>query len=211
MLSDRDYMKNETKGRSSSFTLDPKFTAVKILISINILVYFFQAGNPELTRALVIHPYFIENFEYWRIITSMFAHGSLMHLLFNMIVLWSFGQALERMLGRSSFFYLYFFSGFISSLVWLATNWHTMHPALGASGAICGLLAAVAITAPHTKIYFFFIPKAIPIRKFIIGYSLISIILYLLRFFKIADPVNWAHMAHVGGFLGRMAMAYLFL
>ena len=202
MLSDRDYMKNEKPSRSSSPQLDAKYTAVKILIFINVLVYVFQVGNPALTRELVIHPYFIKNFEFWRIITSMFAHGSLMHLLFNMIVIWSFGQAIERILGRTQFFYLYFFSGFVSALVWLVTNWHTMHPALGASGAICGMIAVVAITAPHTQIYFFFIPKAIPIRKFIIWYTLISIILYLLRVFEISDPVNWAHMAHVGGFLG---------
>ncbi|MCK5834545.1 MAG: rhomboid family intramembrane serine protease [Lentisphaeria bacterium] len=202
MLSDRDYMKTEKTRKSGSFQLDSKFTAVKILIAINVLVYFFQAGNPELTRSLVIHPFFIKNHEYWRIVTSMFAHGSFFHLLFNMIVIWSFGQAIERVLGRRQFFYLYFFSGFVSCLVWLASNWYTMYPALGASGAICGMIAVVAITAPQTQIYFFFIPKAIPIRKFVIWYSLISIILYLLRVFDIADPVNWAHMAHVGGFLG---------
>jgi len=202
MLSDRDYMKTKNRSKTSAFQLDSKYTAVKILIAINTLVYFFQAGNPALTRDLVIHPYFIKNFEFWRIITSMFAHGSLMHLLFNMIVIWSFGQAIEKVLGRTRFLYLYFFSGIISSLVWLVTNWHTMHPALGASGAICGMIAVVAITAPQTQIYFFFIPKAIPIRKFVIWYTLISVILYLLRVFNITNPVNWAHMAHVGGFLG---------
>ena len=202
MLSDRDYMKTGTKSKPGSFQLDAKYTAVKILLFVNILVYFFQSGNSEFTRALVIQPYFIKNFEYWRIVTSMFAHGNLMHLVFNMFVLWSFGQALERVLGRAKFFYFYFFSGFISALVWLAANWHSMHPALGASGAICGMIAVIAITAPHTQVYFFFIPKAIPIRKFVFWYSLASILLYLLRVFEIADPVNWAHMAHIGGLLG---------
>jgi membrane associated rhomboid family serine protease len=170
---------------------------------INVLVYFLQAGQPDLTRLLYIHPYFIKHLELWRIITSMFAHGDHpMHLLFNMIVLWSFGPTVEQQIGKRRFFSLYFFAGFISAILWLITNWFTIHPALGASGAICGILAAVAIISPHTQIYFFFIPKAIPIRKFIIGYSIISVILYLLRVLQLANPVNWAHMAHVGGILG---------
>jgi membrane associated rhomboid family serine protease len=201
MLSDRDYIKTPPR---SSHTISPQntYSAVKTLIIVNVVVYFLQAGQPNLTQQLYIHPYFIKNLELWRIITSMFAHGGLMHLLFNMIVLWSFGPTVEQRIGKKRFFFLYFFAGFFSTILWLITNWCSIHPALGASGAICGILATVAIISPRTQIYFFFIPKAIPIRKFIVGYSIISVTLYLLRVFQLANPVNWAHMAHVGGILG---------
>ncbi len=200
------------------------WSAVKSLIVINIVVFMLQGmllkeqayqGKiyliPWFEQAIQVSSTSIKNFELWRLVTSMFAHGSMMHILFNMIVLWSFGQPLERKMGKSRFLSLYFFSGIASSIIWVLSNWTSPVPALGASGALCGIIAIVAITSPQTGIYFFFIPKAIPIRKFIYWYSGISFILYLLRIFSIADPVNWGHMAHLGGFAGGALWFYLFV
>jgi membrane associated rhomboid family serine protease len=78
--------------------------------------------------------------EPWRVITSMFAHASVLHILFNMYALYLFGSQLEHLLGRARFLILYFLSGIggCAAVMVLAPN----TPVLGASGAIFGLFSA---------------------------------------------------------------------
>ena len=91
---------------------------VKHLIIINVLVFFtVQFIAPGLGDYLAMH--FIANpaFKPWQIITHMFMHGSIPHLLFNMIGLWMFGSVVEQMLGKKRFLFLYFVSGIGAVLI----------------------------------------------------------------------------------------------
>lgn len=83
------------------------------------------------------------------IVTSMFLHGGVMHILSNMWTLWVFGPALEDRLGPRRFLALYLLSGLAATLLHVVFNWSSAIPALGASGAIAGVIAAYARRFPY--------------------------------------------------------------
>src|SRR5919199_4061228 len=94
------------------------FVATKALVVINVLVYFLQAtnggtfSNPagEVFQKGYLRAYEVANGEWWRLVTNAFLHGSPIHLLFNMIMLWWFGRLLEGLLGTGRFLAIYFVS-----------------------------------------------------------------------------------------------------
>ena len=79
----------------------------------------------------------------WRLITSMFLHAGLMHLLFNMYALWIFGTVMEEELGRARFALVYFITGLAAGAVSYAFMPEVDIPAVGASGAIFGVFGAL--------------------------------------------------------------------
>lgn len=81
--------------------------------------------------------------------TSMFLHGGFMHILSNLWTLWVFGPALEDRLGPGRFLALYLLSGVAAALLHTLFNWSSAVPALGASGAIAGVIAAYARRFPY--------------------------------------------------------------
>lgn len=83
------------------------------------------------------------------VVTSMFLHGGAMHILSNMWTLWVFGPALEDRLGPSRFLGLYLASGLAAGALHVVANWSSDVPALGASGAIAGVIAAYARRFPY--------------------------------------------------------------
>lgn len=83
------------------------------------------------------------------LVTSMFLHGGFMHILSNMWTLWVFGPALEDRLGPGRFLALYLVSGLAASALHIVANWSSAVPALGASGAIAGVIAAYARRFPY--------------------------------------------------------------
>lgn len=127
--------------------------ATKVLIAINVVVYLWVvAGRDVATGAGIINSrefdlgiskIFIDNGEWYRIITSGFLHFSIFHIAMNMLLLWQLGQMLEPMLDRTRFLLLYFsamFGGAAGALL-LQPDGLTG----GASGAVFGLMAAVAV------------------------------------------------------------------
>lgn len=107
-----------------------------------ILVFLAQqvsgGVNGELSLRLIFYPQLI-TVEPWTVVTSLFAHASLLHILFNMYSLYALGPSLEQALGHWRFAVLYFLSGIGGSVGVLLLN---SGPVLGASGAIFGLLGA---------------------------------------------------------------------
>ncbi|MGI9824978.1 rhomboid family intramembrane serine protease [Agromyces sp. Marseille-Q5079] len=117
------------------------------LIGISVVAYVFQwLLGPVVATYLAFTPQAmsVDTYEPWRALTSVFLHGSILHLLLNMYTLWLFGQLLESMLGRWRFLALYLISGLAGSVgvVLLAAplGW-----VLGASGAIFGLMGAFVV------------------------------------------------------------------
>ena len=164
------------------------------LIIINAIVFIAQLvfdSSLGLTNILALYPYNSGLFKPYQLVTHMFAHGGFLHILFNMYALWIFGSVLERMWGPKKFLIFYLVCGLAAGLtqMFFVTN----APAIGASGAIMGLLAAFAYTFPNTE--FFIIPFPFPIKA---KYMAAIFAAYDL-FGGFAGGDNVAHFAHLGG------------
>ena len=98
---------------------------VNILIAINIVVFFSHSMFPSgFNNLLALHFIQNEHFAIWQYVSHMFMHGSIMHLLFNMLALWMFGSALEGILGKSRFTFFYFACGIGAALIYNAINYY---------------------------------------------------------------------------------------
>jgi membrane associated rhomboid family serine protease len=164
------------------------------LIIINAIVFIAQSvfdSSWGLTNILALYPYNSGLFKPYQLVTHMFAHGGFLHILFNMYALWIFGSVLERMWGPKKFLIFYLVCGLAAGLtqMFFVTN----APAIGASGAIMGLLAAFAYTFPNTE--FFIIPFPFPIK----AKYMAAIFAAFDIFGGFAGTDNVAHFAHLGG------------
>lgn len=130
--------------------LTPRLWVTPLLIGVNVVVFVAMvamgahilAPTPE---SLVgwganFGPLVMSGQE-WRLFTSTFLHVGILHLLFNMFVLWNIGSLVERIVGNESFLILYLLSGISGSLV--STAWHPLIVSAGASGAIFGLFGVL--------------------------------------------------------------------
>jgi rhomboid protease GluP len=135
--------------------------------------------------------------EWWRLFTAMFLHFGLIHLAFNMWVLWSLGQLTERLFGSAYFLVLYLFSGLCGSLGSL--YWHPDVNSAGASGAIFGVMGGLfaLMVKPATRI-----PPSIAVAQ---RNSALIFIAYNL-FNGLRPGIDNA--AHIGGLLGGFAMGW---
>jgi len=171
--------------------------AIKWLIIANVSVYIVQmfvGRNFLYTFGLV--PYqVVRNLWLWQIFTHMFLHGGLFHLLINLFVLWMFGKPIERTWGTISFLKYYFTCGLGAGIFILVTSLNSRIPAVGASGAIYGILVAFAMLYPDSIIYLYFL-FPIKAKHFAI---LIGAIAFLGGIS--AGRSNIAHFGHLGGLL----------
>ncbi len=146
------------------------------------------------------------------IFSSMFMHGGIFHILGNMLFLWIFGDNIEDRFGHAKYLLAYLFFGMVAALTHLAwviiTNDNPMIPAVGASGAVSGVLGAYMIIFPRarivTLIFFFFITTArIPAFAYLFMWFIYQIIL---------APFGGgvAYLAHIGGFTIGVAIALLY-
>ncbi len=123
MIFDRDYMRTREE-RGPLGWLDPNGSMVKALILANVAVFLLDMlSNRNLTNLLLLHPWYVRQFQLWRLVTYQFAHGGFLHLLFNMYGLWLFGRGVEQILGQRRFLQLYLFSGIVGAGLWLLANW----------------------------------------------------------------------------------------
>ena len=132
--------------------------------------------------------------QYKRIISSGFLHVDWTHLLFNMFALYSFGQLLLQLVGTLQFFIIYFVSLIGGGLLSLYINRKkSYYSAVGASGAVSGVIFACIAIYPQVGIYFFFIPVEIP--GWIFGPAFILISIFGMQ----RQSDNIGHDAHLGG------------
>lgn len=193
------------------------------LLIINVLVYLAQVLVKPVTEWGALHYYNSNLFYPHQFITNMFMHdpNGLTHILFNMFTLWMFGTAMERYLGSKRFLIFYLICGVGAALVIelsipfsalqfsksaeglangmsaanLIEAYKQQYSALGASGAIMGVMAAYAYLFPNTSMYVYFIP--IPIKaKFVIPFFILLEVFMGVR--QIAGD-NVGHFAHIGG------------
>src|SRR5208337_613971 len=198
------------------------------LILINALVFLYQAslGQQEAIsfsyeHALVPRRYFDPNWalayglsptDYLPFIEGTFMHGGWWHLILNMWTLFMFGSSLEGRIGRLQFLSFYLVCGLSASFAHAVFNQDSGVPALGASGAIAGVLGAYATTFPRAKVTILILIIVIPLFFKIpaLGYALIWFGFQFLEGFVnlgsagAGSGIAW--WAHIGGFAAGMVL-----
>ena len=169
------------------------FLAFFILDLTNILPLKFIALNPSLV---------LEQGTYWTFLTSMFMHGGIFHLFVNMLSLFFVGGLLEKILGKRRYFSLYLISGLFAGLFFvlasLVFSADYISFAVGASGALFGLVGALLFLTPNLRVYVMFIPIPIKLKYAAPG------LLVLLWLISIAGNVPIGNTAHLGGLLAGL-------
>lgn len=141
-------------------------------------------------------------------LTSMFLHGSWLHLLGNMWFLHVFGNNVEDVMGRGRFFLFYMLSGLAAVAAQIAADPSSAIPMVGASGAIGGVMGAYVLAYPHARIHTFVFLFFLEVPAFImLGYWFV---LQLAGGFMPHEGGGVAFWAHVGGFLGGILLLPLF-
>ena len=216
------------------------------LIALNVLVFAFLQGlgtNERFTYAFSTVPYEIRTGEdvardvtvelgderatiplqptpgtvYITLITSMFMHGSLMHLLGNMLFLWIFGDNVEDDLSHGRYFAFYLVTGLFASLSHVVSTFvlgdNPFIPSLGASGAISGVMGGYLVLHPHRRV------RVIMFRMLTTapGYVAVGLwfVFQLISAFGVIGQGpeaggGVAFMAHIGGFVAGVVLVKLF-
>ncbi|MBU1197145.1 rhomboid family intramembrane serine protease [Candidatus Micrarchaeota archaeon] len=158
------------------------------LLGITFAIFFIQLLIPGFTEFFWLDPQHIFQ-QPWGFITSMFLHGGFSHLFFNMFALFIFGPILESRLGSQRFLMLYFAAGILGNIGYLLTG--GVQPALGASGAIFGILGALVALEPNMIVFVSFIPMPMWVA---------GVFWFVLEVFSGVYVVsNIANFAHVFG------------
>lgn len=187
-------------------------TATTVLLAVNVLFFLAElafgarsvmsgaAARVLLDLGALYVPSVLVEHEYWRLITSTFLHGSLLHLVFNMWALWVLGGYMEAALGRLRFLALYFGSGLAGSvLVLIAAPVGSL--VVGASGAIYGLFGALAVHA--------YLNRGRDVHSRAILGNVVFLLAINLAFTFLSTMISW--QAHIGGLLAGAALTYTFM
>ncbi|MEW5816328.1 MAG: rhomboid family intramembrane serine protease [Spirochaetota bacterium] len=174
------------------------YNAAIAIIIVNVALFLINSVSPQTRAFTALNPILVVKYKYiWQVVTYMFTHASITHILFNMLGLFFFGTQVERRMGSHEFLLFYLVSGFIAGLFSLAVYWFTgayQVWLLGASGAVYAVLLAFATYFPGAIIYIFgFFPVRAPIL--VIGYAAIEL---FSQFFSLRSGV--AHLTHLAGF-----------
>ena len=172
-----------------------------VIIAANILFSYKGFNDLSFFRKYEFHIGSIRSGEQIRMLSSGFLHANWGHLFFNMFTLYMFAPVVISYLGGFMFVLIYAVSLVCGSLLTLVFhNNDYNYRAIGASGAVTGILYSAILLEPEMSLYLFFIPIPIPAYVFGIGYLLYSI--YGMK----AQNDNIGHTAHFGGAVG----GYLF-
>jgi hypothetical protein len=202
----------------------------RFLIALNILIFFFEAtldqrslntliyqfgvipshlaallaGSATYPAAVVVIPFF----------TSLFLHGSWMHVIGNMWFLYIFGDNVEDYLGHFKYLVFYLLTGVLAMGTHVVVNLHSTAPALGASGAIAGVLGAYFVLYPRARVLTWFFVFVLWVPAWIIlGYWFVLNFLSGTATMLAVQRQNMggvAFWAHVGGFISGALLVKMF-
>ena len=193
------------------------------LIGLNVLAFLWQLSLGRALETALFQIAFIPArfwipgnwlFDVYTSVVSMFLHGGLLHIGSNMLYLAIFGDNIEDRLGRSKYLLFYLLCGFLATFAHAFFSPGSRIPAIGASGAIAGVLGAYLILFPHARVM-----TLIPIFVFITVRELPAILIlglwFVLQLFSgvgslgVADAQDMggvAYFAHIGGFVAGMLL-----
>ena len=201
------------------------------LLLVNVVVFFFLLGTGSLTEDFfkvfgAIPSYIVSGERLWALLTSMFIHADIVHLLGNMVYLWVFGDNIEDALGHAKYLIFYLLSGLAASFFHIASVfaalpsltrvWYidpTKMPSVGASGAISAVLGAYILLYPRARIrtlvwYFFIYIISIPALYYLGFWFLYQLVMGFFSFTgRLSGVAFWAH---IGGFVAGLAAVKIF-
>jgi membrane associated rhomboid family serine protease len=203
------------------------------LIIVNAVVFLFELMLPEpalqeflhlfgVVPARYTHPEWavwagFPAGDYWPFLTSMFLHGGWLHIIANMWTLWIFGDNVEDRMGPLRFVVFYLLCGLVAGLVHWFTNPESTLPAVGASGAIAGVLGAYFFLFPFSRVIVllpvFFIPMffELPAVTYLGIWALSQVFSGTLALAETTAGGGVAWWAHVGGFVAGVVLHALFV
>lgn len=184
------------------------------IIFINIIVFIIQLFDPTgylfIYEAAFIPNEFFAGKKVWTIFTSMFMHGSFIHILLNMWFFYVVADNSERAMGHFYFLIAYLISGLVGSLlhafIAVATGFGDI-PSLGASGAIMGVIAIYGILFPRNRLRYLFFYGSVSARTFVLLTFITELIYGFVSLFVLTGT---AHFAHIGGLISGVFFAYAF-
>ena len=203
------YSSRSSPASSFSFGPGPISTAIKAIIGANVLMFLATTFMPALQLQLGLVPmWVVHEKRVWQLVTYMFIHAGLFHIIFNMLALWMFGAELERIWGTRFFLKLYFVTGIGAACLTIVASLLPFGPMqqlyasdiVGASGAVYGLLLAYALYFPDRPIYMYLV-FPIPARIFVVIIGAIAF------FSSLSESGGVANATHLGGLL----VAYVYL
>lgn len=191
-----------TYGRRTQW---PEAKSVLILIGINLVFFIAYLFNDSLLGILGLQPATWTK-EPWTVLTSIFMHAGIWHILANMFTLFFLGSYLCNVIGDKTFLIIYFVGGIIGSFFFILFNLYIGNPnslVIGASGAVFAIAGALTALAPKMKVMIFPIPAPIPLWVAVIG----GFILFTLLTFLTNYGIAWE--AHLGGLLVGLIAGFI--
>ncbi|MBW6451427.1 MAG: rhomboid family intramembrane serine protease [DPANN group archaeon] len=167
-----------------------------ILVAINFIIFFIETVAPWIVPIFALNPENVLSAP-WTLITSMFLHADIEHLVYNMFALAWFGFILERVIDSRKFLHLYFIAGITSAIASIYAYPNSM--SLGASGAIMGVIGILGVLRPKMMIYWGGVPLPM---AFFAGLWIVFDVVGLFT------PSNIGHVAHLTGFFVGGLFAY---
>ncbi len=192
----------QNRKKLSNFNINLLLIIINVVcfILFSILIYI----NPTFLDYIALKPSnVISNFYFWTFITSMFMHAGFFHLFVNMFSLLFVGNLAEKIIGKKRFISFYLLAGLFAGMLFVLvslffpSDFNTY--AVGASGAIFGIVGLLMILTPNLPVYMMFIP--IPIKM---KYAAPAM-LVLLWLVSSLGNVSIGNTAHLGGFLVGLA------
>ncbi len=175
------------------FSLGP----IGFLIVTNLILYIATSINPHLIDLFGLYPagFLVRP---WTIVTNLFIHIDIWHILANMLTLYFFGSYLIRLIGERNFLIIYFVGGILGNILYMLLG-PSFSVAVGASGAVFAVGGALTVMRPKLRVFIIPIPVPLPLWVAVIGGFLV------ISFFP---HVAW--QAHLGGLVFGLATAYFF-
>jgi membrane associated rhomboid family serine protease len=183
--------------------------AIRVIITINVAVYLIQlisslvGGATFITGWLAFIPNVFDTLTHpWTLVTYTFLHGGFWHILINMLMLWWLGSPVEERLGPRTFCALYFGAGIGGALInLLFANLLGLAavPVIGASGAVFGVMVALAMLYPRMPVYLFFLVR-VELRYAVAGFVFLNLL-------WLGSNDGTAYIVHLGG----AAVGYLLM
>jgi membrane associated rhomboid family serine protease len=168
-----------------------------VLIAVNVILFIATTINRDLIFLLGLNPASFPA-RPWTIVSNLFVHSGLWHVVVNMLALYFFGTYLSRLVGERKFLLVYFGGGLLGNIAYILLA-SPLSIAIGASGAIFALGGALAVMVPRLRVFLFPIPVPIPLWIAVIG-----------GFFVLILLPNVAWQAHLGGLVLGLITGYLF-
>jgi membrane associated rhomboid family serine protease len=203
---------------------------INVIVWLGQLMYDKQY---QITDKIGLWPVESPHFKPYQVVSHMFAHSPdlFFHILFNMLTLWMFGRILENLWGHKRFLFFYLACGIGSAIAHMTVEYFQYHDviayadwlkltgqyqeaerilampvyAVGASGAVMGVMVAFAFLFPNTELYLMFLPIPIKAKWAILGFVALDL-------FGGVNPTqgdNIAHFAHLGGALTGFIIVYI--